>query len=109
MNQGRQSGNRRSDAAKAVNLHLGRLSSLQRQLHSIEPHEGCSLKASNTCLCQQVAQHAAAAQEVASAHAPLDRQLLLDVIKELGSLGAALLNGRHPLDVHLSVLKVLRR
>lgn len=92
------------DADKAVSLHLGRLSKLQRQLDSL-PFR-CR---SGGCVCQQVSKHAAALQAAAAACAPLEAELLLDIVLVMGSLGAALIKGDHPIGIQLDAVEALHR
>jgi hypothetical protein len=103
-------------AESAIDLHLGHLSNLQglfEQLHDARyqaGHDsGCILEITGTCVCQQVHGFVAALQEAVAHHTPLDATLLLDIIRVLGSIGAALVIGAHPLSAPKATRQALHR
>jgi hypothetical protein len=94
-------------------VHLKCLSDLQKQLAVALPPHGSivdiPISCTDSCLCHQVPGHAAALQDAAAAHAPLDVELLLEIITVLGSLGADLIMGEHTGTAQHAVIQALHR
>lgn len=107
MRKGRERVQHKPGAERAVNQHLERLSSLQLQLMELPIQ--CTLEILGSCVCQQVPEIAAALQEAAAAHAPLEQKLLLSIVRVLGFLGVALIQASHPPSVHIAAIQVLHR
>jgi hypothetical protein len=114
MDEGQQQEKHSAVDESAVDLHLERLSSLQKQLRKAEsPHDyRRTLECAGSCLCHEVPAHAAALQAAAAAAAAkahLDPKLLLEIIHVFGSLGATLIEGSHALSAHHAATQALHR